>query len=436
MPVLLCQHGFWQPNYDPPAEPPSVEVSPIPKTGAPIEPPLTALRAATSVAPAGVSTSSYPRLPIEASGLARPIEAPRLAPRATNPGPDRPKVPVPLPALQATKAESPSTRPIRAHSGLPREASQASLLIEALRLATLAATPGSDRLTVLAPLPSPLAAEAHSGSPTTSHSGTPFEALRLARPIEAPHLALSIEALRLAPLATTPGPDRPTVPAPLPEILRAKAGSPGSSSSSNAGARIEASRMAPLATAPGASQPPVPVTRQEAPGAKKAPPISVPSPSFEASLVAPPPEASRLAPPATSRGTDQATIQVPAPVSTEVQHSPSSAHSTVPTEAPPTDRISQVSPEAPQGQSPTGPDAQPVHTTPESASDNNQSHDSSTGKQVHSGVRRCVHLGRICRKVSRPAWGISSRGETPAAPSGTHAQLFADSRSYRRPEEG
>jgi hypothetical protein len=215
-----------------------VEVSPSPKTGAPIEPPLPALRVATSVAPVGVSTSSYPILTIEASGLARPIEAPRLAPRATNPGPDRPKVPVPLPALQATKAESPSTGPIRAHSGLPREVSQVSLPIEALRLATLAAIPGSDRPTVLAPLPAPLAAEAHSGGPTTSQSGTPFEALHLAQPIEAPHLALPIEALRLAPLAATRGPDRPTVPVSLPAILRAKAGSPGSSTSSYTGAPI------------------------------------------------------------------------------------------------------------------------------------------------------------------------------------------------------
>jgi hypothetical protein len=163
MPVLLCQHGFWQPNYDPPEEHPSMPyadlcipteaprqalieaprgVSPTTQTGAPIEPPLPALRAATSVAPVGVSTIFYPRRPIDASGLALPIEAPRLAPRATNPGPDIPNVPVPLPALQSAKAEIPSSGPIRVHSGPPYEASQVSLPIEALRLAALATTQG------------------------------------------------------------------------------------------------------------------------------------------------------------------------------------------------------------------------------------------------------------------------------------------------------
>jgi hypothetical protein len=251
------------------------DVLPMTQTGAPIEAPLPALRAATSVAPVTVSTFSYPRRPIEASGLALPIEAPRLAPRATNPGPDRPNVPAPLPALQAAKAESPSSGPIRVHSGPPREASQVSLPIEALRLATLATTPGSDRPTVLAPLPAPLAAEANSGGPTTSHSGTPFEATRLALSIEALRLALPIEALRLAPLAATPGPDRPTVPVPLPALLRAKAGSPGSGpTSSNAGAPIEAPRLTPLATVPGSGQPPVPVTRQASPEAKEGGPVA------------------------------------------------------------------------------------------------------------------------------------------------------------------
>jgi hypothetical protein len=86
MPVLLCQHGFWQPNYGPPEKPPSLpyadlcipaqaprqalieapcDVSPMTPTGVPIEAPLPALRAATLVAPAGVSTIFYPRQPIK-----------------------------------------------------------------------------------------------------------------------------------------------------------------------------------------------------------------------------------------------------------------------------------------------------------------------------------------------------------------------------------
>jgi hypothetical protein len=214
----------------------------MPQIGALIKAPLPALRAATAVAPVSVSTMFHSRLSIEASRLALSIEAPRLAPLATTPGPDQTTVPVSLPALLAARAETPSSGPIMFHSGLPHEASHIALPIEAPRIAPLVTTPGSDRPTVLAPLPAPLAAKANSGRLTMSHSGTPFKAARLALPIE---------ATRLAPPPTIPGSDQPTVPVTLPALLAAKAG--GGSigpTMSRSGVPIKAARLAPLATIP------------------------------------------------------------------------------------------------------------------------------------------------------------------------------------------